>query len=186
MKSQRKFSAAVTFLLLLSFAASANAVDTPRVGRSVLVSMESSIDDHVKKLWTDNPFVLLGPTRGVYLTGYGAVFSNEVNLVLGPVMMSMSGALSKEDLEKHRVKKIERIPLLKKTMRQALVDSATWLEALPANEQIVMVSFLSRYPWEDTKGLPTQILMRASKGKLLEAQRAGDAAVDAVIQVEQF
>ena len=186
MKSQCKFSAAVPFLLILSLAASASASDAPRVSRAVLVNMEKSIDEHVTKLWTDNPFVLLGPTRGVYLNGYGAVFSNEVNLVLGPVMLSMSGPLSKEDIEKHRLKKIERVPLLKKTMRQALVDSASWLETLPPNEQIVVVCFLSRYPWEVTKDVPAQVMMHASRGKLLEAQKAGDAALDAVIQVEQF
>ena len=185
MKSHTKFSAAVPFLLL-ALATSASAIDAPRVSRAVLVNMEKSIDQHVAKLWTDNPFLLLGPTRGVYLTEYGAVFSNEVNLVLGPVMLSMSGELSKEEVEKHRLKKIERLPLLKKTMRQALIDSATWLETLPPTEQVVVVCFLSRYPWESTKALPAQILMRANRGKLLEAQRAGDAAVDAVIQVEQF
>jgi hypothetical protein len=185
MKLHNKVSAVVPFLLL-ALAASASASDAPRVSRAVLVNMEKSIDQHVTKLWTDNPFVLLGPTRGVYLAGYGAVFSNEVNLVLGPVMMSMSGALSKEDVEKHRLKKVERLPLLKKTMRQALIDSATWLETLPPNEQIVVVSFLSRYPWESTKDLPSQILMHATKGKLLEAQSAGDVALDAAIQVEQF
>ena len=57
-------------------------------------------------------------------------------------------------------------------------------------EQIVVVMFLSRYPWEDTTGVPVQVMLRAQKGKLLEAQRAGGAglaaALDAAIQVEQF
>ena len=46
--------------------------------------MEKSLDNRIARLWQDNPFVLLGPTRGVYLDGYGAVFTAEVNLVAGP------------------------------------------------------------------------------------------------------
>ena len=44
---------------------------------------------------------------------------------------------------------------------------------MPPDEQIVMVAFLSHFPWEDLDGLPAQIMMQGSKKKLMEAQRAG-------------
>ncbi len=74
---------AVPFLLLV-VAASAIASDAPRVPRTTLAAAEKSLDNRFAGLWSDNPFVMLGPTRGVYLEGYGAVFTAEVNLVAGP------------------------------------------------------------------------------------------------------
>ncbi len=71
--------------------------------------MEKSLDNRISRLWQDNPFLLLGPTRGVYLEGYGAVFTAEVNLVANPISL-MQATLTKEDIAKHRQKKLERIP----------------------------------------------------------------------------
>src|SRR5437764_13246447 len=75
------------FFLLLAIAICAMAGDPPRVGRTVLASMEKNLDDRVSRLWDDNPFVLLGPTRGIYLEGYHVVFTVEINLATGPTMM---------------------------------------------------------------------------------------------------
>jgi hypothetical protein len=173
---------AVPFLLL-AIAVGAIAGDPPRVGRTVLSAMEKSLDDRVTRLWDDNPFVLLGPTRGIYLDGYGVVFTAEVNLATGPTML-MHPQLTKEEIERHRQKKLERLPQLMRAMRQALLASAASMDNVPAEEQIVIVTFLSRYPWEDATGLPVQITMQAQRKKLIEAQRAGGAAaLEAAIHV---
>ena len=154
------------------------------MSRGTIVAMEKSFDNRVERLWDDNPFVLLGPTRGVYLEGYGCVFTTEVNLATGRTMM-MQMQVSKEDIEKHRQKKLKRVPELVAAMRQALVASAASLDPVPGDEQIVMVTFLSRYPWEDVTGLPTQITMQAQKKKLLDAQRTGGAGLDEAIRVTE-
>lgn len=171
--------------LLVAVTFSASAADLPRVSRGAIVAMEKSFDTRVERLWDDNPFVLLGPTRGVYLEGYGAVFTAEVNLATGPTMM-MQLQLSKDEIERHRQKKLKRVPELLAAMRQALVASAASLDPVPAEEQIVMVAFLSRYPWEDVTGLPVQITMQAQKKKLLDAQRAGGAGLEAAIHVTEY
>src|SRR6202521_1232739 len=137
----------VPFLLLV-VAASAIAVDAPRVPRNTVALTEKSLDDRFNKLWSDNPFVVLGPTRGVYLEGYGAVFTAEVNLVIAPIGL-MHPTLTKEEMVVYRQKKLDRIPQLKKTLRDALVSTATSLGTVPSEEQITIVAFLSRYPWED-------------------------------------
>src|SRR5882724_6792216 len=80
----------VPFLLLV-VAASAIAVDAPRVARNTVALTEKSLDDRFNKLWSDNPFVVLGPTRGVYLEGYGAVFTAEINLVSAPAAVMLPG-----------------------------------------------------------------------------------------------
>src|SRR3984885_14505505 len=95
----------VPFLLLV-VAASAIASDAPRVPRSTLAATEKKLDDNFKQLWSDNPFVVLGPTRGVYLEGYGAVFTAEVNVVAGPMLGIMTPPMTKQDIAQHRLKKI--------------------------------------------------------------------------------
>src|ERR1700758_4738060 len=92
----------VPFLLLV-VAASAIASDAPRVPRTTLAAAEKSLDNRFAGLWNDNPFIMLGPTRGVYLEGYGAVFTAEVNLVASPAVL-MHPVLSKEDIERYRLK----------------------------------------------------------------------------------
>ena len=174
------------FLLLAVFAASyvpANAANaSPRVTRPMLVAMEKSLDSRVTRLSQDNPFLLLGPTRGIYLDGYGAVFTAEINLVSSPAALLMfRPQMTKEEIEQHSKKKLSRLPQLKEALRQALLDSAASLDTVPGEEQIVVVAMLSKYPWEDTTGLPQQIMMQASKRNLLD-QRNNPAALDSVIR----
>ena len=89
-------------LLQLTANTLAAASETPRVSRAMLVASEKSLDDRVSRLWDDNPFVLLGPTRGIYLEGYGAVFTAEVNLVLGPVFAMVQPLPVPEDVSRHQ------------------------------------------------------------------------------------
>jgi len=172
-------------LLLLVAAFCATASDKPRVSRSMLGAMERSLDTRVTKLWDDNPFVLLGATRGIYLEGYGAVFTAEVNLATGPTMI-MRADVTKEEKDHHRQKKIERLPQLKRMLRQALVDSAASLDTVPPEEQIVIAVFLTRYTWEDATGLPVQLILQAPKKKLLDAQHSAGANLEAAIHVTEY
>jgi len=182
-----RFLLAVPFLVL-AVAASANASDAPRVPRTTLAAAEKSLDNRFAGLWNDNPFIMLGPTRGIYLEGYGAVFTAEVNLVAGPQIGILTPSMTKQSIAQHRQKKIDRIPELKKAMAKALAATAASPEmaAVPPDEQIVLVAFLSHFPWEDIGGLPTQIMMQGSKKKLMDAQREGGAALEASIQAVQY
>jgi hypothetical protein len=169
-------------LLAVPLCAAAIAATTPRISGNLLKIVESSLDDRVKSLWADNPFSIIRPTRGLYLDGYGAVFTAEINLVSSPAAMLMfRPQMTKEEIEQHRQKKLSRLPQLKEAMRQALLDSAASLDTVPGEEQIVVVAMLSKYPWEDTTGLPQQIMMQASKKNLLD-QRNNPAALDSVIR----
>ncbi len=56
--------------------------DGPRVGLTAVRAMEQSFDKSVVTASPESPFDLLGTTRGVYLDGYGAVFTAEVNLMV--------------------------------------------------------------------------------------------------------
>src|SRR5712692_9805171 len=191
MKTFLKNRIVVTSVLLaMAAAGSAPAVaagDAPRVTRNTIVIAEKNLDNRFTRLWTDNQFGVLGSSRGVYLEGYGAVFTTEVNLVTAPVLGIVPIAVTKDGIAQHKKKKRERIPDLKRALQQALVEMAASkeMEAVPPDEQIVLVAFLSHYPWEDLTGVPAEIMMQGSKKKLLEA-RAGGAGLEAAIQSAQF
>jgi len=170
--------------LLLAVAVGLTAATAPRVSRGTLAAMEKSLDERISKLWDDNPYLLLGPTRGVYLDGYGAVFTAEVNLMSNPVSL-MHSTLSKDEIAKYHQKKLERLPLLRKALRDALISTAASLDTVPPDEQVTIVAFLDHYPWEDITGLPAQLTLQAPKKKLIEAQRAGGAVLEAAIRITE-
>jgi hypothetical protein len=173
------------FLLLLVVVVSLTAANAPRVGRATLVSVENNLNERISKLWDDNPFLVLGKTRGVYLENYGAVFTAEVDLVANPTSL-MHANVNKDEVVKFHQKKVLRIPILKQALKDALVATAASLDTVPPEEQIIIVAFLANHPsWEDLSGIPTQITVQAPRKKLLDAQRGGAAAVDAVIRVTE-
>ena len=176
----------IFLLLALALALSVTGADKPRVERKTLVAMEKSLNERVARLWDDNPFLLLGPTRGIYLDGYGAVFTAEVNLVASPGITPFHLSFTKPEIDRHRTRKLERIPQLKSALLEALAASAASLDTVPPDEQIVIVAFLTRYPWEDATGMPTQLTVQAPKKKLLDAQRAGGANLEAVVRVIEY
>jgi hypothetical protein len=174
----------VSIALLLVVVLSLTAATAPRVSRPLLVSMEKSLDDRIRTLWDDNPYLLLGNTRGVYLENYGTVFTAEIDLVLNPTSL-MHANVNKDEIVKYHQKKLERVPLLKKALRDALVSCAASLDTVPPDEQITIIAFLAHHSWEDMSGIPTQITVQAPHKKLLDAQRAGAAAVDALVRVNE-
>ncbi|MGH9558793.1 MAG: hypothetical protein ACRD30_06085 [Bryobacteraceae bacterium] len=155
------------------------------MSRGSIAAMEKSIDSRFTKLWDDNPFVLVGgPTRGIYLEGYGAVFMSEVNLATGPTMIFRPSNVTREERDRHRQKKLQRLPQLRAALEQALADSAASLDTVPSGEQIVISVLLTKYPWEDVTGLPSQIMMQGQKGQLLAARRSGEPLETAIHETE--
>jgi len=161
---------------------------TPRVSRAVMQDIERTFDQRIERYSVDDPLYLLGATRGVYLENYGAVLSTEVNLVVGPVLSPFRPKLSKEELARLRQKKLDRLPLLKQVVRDMMVTAATRLNMVPPNEQIVIGVTLFHYSWEDSSGLPGQLVMQAARRSLVdfEAGRINREALDAAIAVQEF
>jgi hypothetical protein len=170
--------------LLLVVVLSLTAATAPRVSRPLLVSMEKSLDEKIRTLWDDNPYLLLGSTRGVYLEGYGAVFTAEIDLVLNPTSLMHANA-NKDEIVKFHQKKVERVPLLKKALRDALVSCAQTLDTVPPEETITIVAFLPHHSWEDMTGIPTQITVQGPHKKLIDAQRTGGSALDALVRISE-
>jgi len=172
--------------MLLAHAALPGA--TPRVSRAAMQDIERTFDQRIQRYSIDAPIDLLGATRGVYLENYGAVLSTEVNLVVGPVLSPFRPKLTKEELDRLRQRKLERLPVLKQLVRDMMVTAATRLSTVPLREQIVVGVTLFHYSWEDSSGLPGQILMQAERKSLVdfEAGRINREALDAAITVQEF
>ncbi len=137
--------------------------------RSELAAVEQIMTMKLRRANVETPMDLLGLPRGVYLEGYGAVFSAELSLILTPGISPFRPEYTKADIERIRAAKRKQVPLLKETMQNLLVDSAATLDRVPADEQIVFGVVLYYHNWEDKAGLPQTIMMQARRQELLQA-----------------
>ena len=150
------------------------AVEKPRIASQTLLGLEKRFDSQLSTIGGTDPIDLLGLTRGIYLNDYGAVFTAEVSLVVTPSVMPMRPQIS-DDLKKQvHQRKVDHLPLLQKAMREMVRDTAMTFGAagerinvLPPGTQVVLAVRLLYLPWENTVGLPGQIIMKADlKGAL--------------------
>ena len=161
---------------------------SPQVPRGVMQSLEKRFDERIERWNIDDPLYLLGATRGIYLEDYGAVLTAEVNLLAGPGLTPFRPKLTKEEVARLRAKKLERVPALKQMMRGMMITAATTLQSVPSEQQIVVGVSLFYYSWEDTAGLPGQIVMKAPRKTLLdiEAGRLKGPDIENAISVQEF
>lgn len=112
------------------------------------------------------PFGVLEKTKGTYLPGFGVVFSLEVNLY--PVRIPSPfdpRPLSKEELEKARKTKLERIGIIKDSIRRLLTDHANSLRDLSSEESVAVVVHLFHFQAEGEQ-LPMQLVLEVKKQDL--------------------
>ena len=179
MKTKLIMSAALVCAIGLALEAS--------VARPAIAAMELGLDAKYAGLWPNDPLLLLGTTRGLYLDNYGAVFTTELNLVAAPPRTPMTPAVpNKPDIDRMHAEKINRVAALKTAMRGFLADTATSLDMVPADQQVVLAVTLARYPWEPTSKLPAHIVMQGRRSDLLQAKAAGPAALDQAIRVQEY
>jgi hypothetical protein len=171
-------------LLAVPLCAAAIAATTPRISGNLLKIVETSLDDRIKSLWTDNPFSVIRLTRGLYLDGYGAVFTVDVSPVLSTTSM-MHPTVTKDEVVKAHKVRLERVAELRTAMRTAVADVASSLEPVPADEQVTLVVYLTYHDWEDITGTPGQITFRGKKKALIDAKRAGAAALAQAVTVTE-
>jgi hypothetical protein len=167
--------------LILVSAAYAAAGETPRVNRVQMEIAEKGLDATLQRFTSDNTRTLIGLSRGVYLEGVGAVLTAEVILVNAPVSI-MHPLPTKEEVVQMRKTKLERVPQLKKILKDALVAAAASLETIPPDEQIVIAVVVPRFSFEDAAGIPVQVTVQAPRKKLLESK---GSALDALIRVTE-
>jgi len=174
--------------LALAAAVSSILAQSPRVGRPALRAMEQSFDKRILTASSEAPFDLLGTTRGVYLDGYGSIFTTELNLLITTNLSPFQLTIPKEYVTKVHAQKLQRLPLLKRSMQEAMLAAASSLDNVRPEEKIVFGVSIFYYKWEDTSGLPAQIVMQAERQKLLNVQlgRTPRAALESAIRVQEL
>jgi hypothetical protein len=174
----------VWIALIVAASLWAASAERPNFKRAALTAMETSFDQRIARL-ADDPYLLVGSTRGVYLEGYGAVFSAEVSLSNGLLPSPFRPAITKEDIARVHATKLERLPALRQSMRDMLLSAAASLDEVPPNEQIAIAVSMLYSPQEDRSGLPGQILMQGEKSRLLEA-KLGRIGLDGIVKERIF
>lgn len=158
------------------------------VSRAAMVAVEKNVDRQLEAEVLSSPFLLLGMTRGFYLPGYGVVLTAEVNLAHGANASPFRSTVPKEEIAQVYVKKRDKYPVLKKKMQDLLISSAASLDSVPPEEQVVLGVLLFFHAWENTAGLPQQVVMMADRKTLVEFQtgRRERSTAASVIRVQEF
>lgn len=144
--------------------AAVNPADHPLVSFATTTNLEKQLDDAISLATPNDPMLLLGPARALYLLGYGAVITQEVSLVNSPIISPFRQQITPQEVIQVHQRKIDHLPVLRKTMHDMWATVAATLNMVPNNEQIVIAVRLLYKSWEDTKGLPGQILLKGSRG----------------------
>ena len=137
--------------------------EKPNSLRQVFTDLEKRMDSKVSSADAKDPIDLLGLSRGLYLQGYGVVFTTEVSLIVTPTPNPFRQQITKEEAARVHQRKLEHLPLLKKAMREMWMDAASSFTSVPDTEQVVLALRLLYQPWEDTKGLPGQIVLKGPR-----------------------
>ncbi len=170
--------AAIASLLLCALPAGSLA-DKPKINRGMIEAMEHSLDQKLSGLWPADPVEVLGLTQGAYIEGYGAIFMGEVNLAPAAGITPFHPAVTADEIKRTRDKKLQRMPQLRTTMRQMLLDSARSLDSVPVDEQVAVSVSLFYWNWENHEGMPAQIVMHAPRKALLQSASAEHAPIAA-------
>ncbi len=174
---------------LLLMAASITATGAGRVSRSSVAALEKSFDRRLQSdVLEGDTFSLLGWTRGIYIEGFGVVYSAEVQLAQIPGISPFHKEHTQQDWARVRQKKLQRLPALRAAMKQMMLDTASSLDGVASEEKVVLGVSLTTHPSEDSSGVPAQIVMQGVKRDLVDVQtgKRTRAQLDSLLKVQEF
>jgi hypothetical protein len=67
-----------------------------------------------------------------------------------------------------------------------LVNAVWAMETLPPDENVVLGISIYYFNWEDSTGLPRQIVMRAQRRAIVTTSRTDTAAIQSAIHTEEY
>jgi hypothetical protein len=148
-----------------------NPVKAMKIAPQTFRELEKRFDNQLATTGgPSDPIDLLGTTRGLYLDGYGAVFTTELSLIITPTVNPFHQEITKEESARVHQRKLARLPVLRQIMAEMMKNSAVTLIQIPDNQQIVLAVRLLYLPWEDTTGLPAQVLMSATRRGVINGE----------------
>ena len=135
-----------------------------RVPASKIGELEKNFDGRLLTMaGAEEPVELMGDTRGLQLDGYGLVFTSDISLVYTPSVNPFQKEIPKEVMTRVHQRRVDRLPVLKAAMKEILRDMAAASAQLPATQQMVLAVRLYYGAWEDTTGMPRQVVMQANR-----------------------
>lgn len=169
---------------VLTLQAASRADEPLKIDREAFAKVSLSVDNKFKTLWPEFPADLVGVTHTVYIRGYGAVITGEVNLAPSAGVTPFHQTITKQDVASAHQKKVQRMPELRTAMQALLVESAAQLRDVPDNEEVAIAVALFYWHWEDRSGLPDQVVMHAPKKALATA--AKDSTLGSVVRIDVY
>jgi hypothetical protein len=154
--------------------AAVNPTGTSASMRPAIADAEKRLDSKIEEVGGKDHVYVLGLTRGLYLPGYGAVFTQELDLIESPRPNPFRQQIGEKEAASVHQRKIGNLAALRKAVREMWADAAASLPAMPENEQIVLSVRMLYQPWEDVTGLPSEIILKGPR-----------KASPAAIQVEE-
>ncbi len=146
----------------------------PPFDRVAVGSMEEQLENRIKKVDLNDPVQLMGACAGVYVPGYGMVFTLPVVLATTPTLSPFHVIITKSDVENVHKRKLAHVPLLKKALAEMLVNAYKGTSNLPAGDKIALAVRVFYLDWEDKSELPSLIVVSADRTAAL----AGNVQVD--------
>jgi hypothetical protein len=144
-------------------ATAAVTVAATHIPQAMLWNLEKAFDVRLEAMDSKDPLDLLGGTRGLYVQGFGTVFTTEVSLIVTPGISPFRPTISDElKLQVHQ-RKLAHLPQLEDLMKDLMKVSALTLNPLPDDQKVMYAVRLRYLPYENTAGLPAQILMTSDK-----------------------
>jgi len=143
--------------------------DRPHVTKAMLTAFEKQFVGSVLSATKDSAVTFVDPPRAYYVDNFGIMMASEISLVpgYGPTMF---GPLNPEQIQLHHHKVTERLPVLREQMKLALFEGATRFDALDDNDRLAVAVTVYHFAWENTTGIPSQIVMQGTRKALLEAR----------------
>lgn len=138
---------------------------TVRIAPQTFRDLERRFDGRLEGLVPDvnEPADLLGETRGIYVDGYGVVFTAVVSLVKTPELSPFLKEIPKDRAEHIRKLRLDRLPILKAAMHEMLNAMAMTFMQIPSDQKMVLVVRLYYPTWESTVGMPAEVRLTATR-----------------------
>jgi hypothetical protein len=144
-------------------AAGAGAIPATHIPQGMLLNLEKVFDGRLAAMDTADPLEVWGDTRGLYIEGFGTVFTTELSLIVTPGVTPFRPTIPDELRKQVHQRKLAHVPQLEDLMKDLMNTAARTLVTLPDDQKVVYAVRVRYLTYEDPTGLPVQILMTADK-----------------------
>ena len=112
------------------------AASRPALSRQALKASEDGFNAKLGTFNPTDPVYMLGATRGVYLQGYGVVFSAEMDLVQSPTITPFQRTIEPPQVDSIYARKQKQLPLIRKAMLELTCSRKKALTVIPLGHQV--------------------------------------------------